>query len=294
MPVFVSVAPQRYFVERVGGPRVAVSVLLPAGQSPATYEPTPSQMARLSEARLYFRTGVPFEKRVVAKIEATLPDLPVVDLREGIDLRDMVAHHHEDPSSVGHEHGEEKGTDPHDVHADHGHEHAHGDKDPHVWLDPGLVKVQARTIRDQLSRLDSSHRDDYAGRCSAFESDLDRVDAEIALALAPLRGREFFVFHPAYGYFAAAYGLRQVAIEASGKQPSAKQLGALIDRAREAGVKLVFVQPQFDKSSAETIAAAIGAAVVRVDPLAEDYLENLRHIAAKTAEALGTGAAEED
>ena len=148
------------------------------------------------------------------------------------------------------------------------HEEPHGQEsetnagrpDPHIWLNPLLVKTQARTICDALVELDPQHAADYRKNLAAFEADLDRVHAEIAATLAPLKGRELFVFHPAFGYFADAYGLKQVPVEIEGKEPTAKQLAELIARAKADHVKVIFVQPQFSRKSAEAIAQAIGGA----------------------------------
>jgi len=277
--VFVSIPPQRYFVKRVGGEHVAISVLLRPGQSPATYDPTPKQMVELAAAQVYFRIGVPFEKQVVAKVAAALGELCIVDTREGIDA--VIANAADHPGC---------GVEPE---SDHGH-HGHGDEpDPHVWMNPRLVKRQARTICRELCRLTPAHREAFESHCAAFEADLDRVDARISASLAPLRGREFYVFHPAFGYFAEAYGLKQVAVETGGKQPTAKHLTELIEQARSAGVKLIFVQPQFTKQSAEVVARAIGGAVVVLDPLAENYIENLLDVASKIERALAGGWDEE-
>ncbi|UCF35038.1 MAG: zinc ABC transporter substrate-binding protein [Phycisphaerales bacterium] len=328
--IFVSIPPQRYFVKRVGGDLVEVSVLVPPGQSPHTYELTPKQMVSLSEAHVFFRTGIPFEKQLVGKIGATLKGLNIVDTRKGIEMRAMSEHHrHNDEhdksdQSVGHihendelgrhrepdhehalteEHPESKAPSHEQEHteigkAEHGHElgaaHANADQDahgpdeldPHVWLSPRVVKVQARTICDELRRLDPANEARYEENCRLFHEELDRIDAQIAEALAPLKGREFFVFHPAFGYFADAYGLRQVAVQAGGKDPNVRQLGTLIERAKRDGVKLIFVQPQFSRGSAEAVARQIGGVVVPMDPLAEDYLENLLDMASKIKMAL--------
>ncbi len=276
MRVYVSIPPQKHFVEQVGGEKVDVTALLAPGQSPATYEITPKQMVELGKARVYFRIGVPFEKSVVAKIGGTLEGLHIVDTREGIELRGLTAgERHEHGSGSAHGHA--------DCAEDHGEQ---GDLDPHTWMNPRLVKIQARTICDELGRLDPVHRKDYERRLGTFMAELDSVDSAIAAKLGPFRGREFFVFHPAYGYFADAYGLRQTAVQSGGKAPTAKRLSGLIKRARDAGVRLIFVQPQFDRNSAETIAEAIGGAVVPIDPLAEDYLDNLLEMADRIEEAL--------
>ncbi|MBN1341644.1 MAG: zinc ABC transporter substrate-binding protein [Phycisphaerae bacterium] len=267
LAVYVSIPPQKYFVRRIGGDHVNVSVLLAPGQSPHTYEPTPKEMVRLSQARAFFRVGLPFEKHVVEKIAQAMKNLTIVDTRKGIELLAAAEHEHDD-----------------DAHPDHAHHHP--EQDPHTWMNPRLAKVQADTIRDALCEIDPANAPTYRGNCSALLAELDAADAKIAKALAPLRGKEFYVFHPAFGYFAQAYGLKQVAIESGGKQPTAKQLTNLIDRAKAAGVKLIFVQPQFDRRNAETVAHAIGGAVVPLDPLAEDYVQNLLHVAATVQKTL--------
>jgi len=268
----VSILPQAYFVECVGGDRVSVEVLVGSGQSPATYEPTPSQMVALDRADVYFRIGVPFENTLIEKITASLPDLNVVDTREGIRLRPI------------------EGEDAREGHEGEGGEHQHhGALDPHIWLDPNLVSIQARTIRDELVRLDPEGAQLCHSNLEGFQADLERVNSKIAQTLAPLKGSDILVFHPAYGYFADAYGLKQVAIETEGKEPGAKHLAEIIDRAKSRGVKVIFVQPEFAPDSAEAIAKEIGGAVVPMDPLAHDYIANLEEMADKVKASLQGG-----
>lgn len=258
----VSILPQAEFLRRIGGSHIQPIVLVGPGQSPATFDPTLKQMTGLARARLYFRIGVAFEGRLVAKIQETYPDLQIIDTRQGIELRSI-----------------EEGDDPE-------HHHHAGEPDPHIWLNPRLVKTQSRTICDALKLADPDHAADFERNLGAFEADLDAVDARIAKRLAPVKGREFFVFHPAFGYFGDAYGLRQVAVEIGGKEPTARQLSALIERARKQNVKLILVQRQFATAGARAVADAIGGAVLVVDPLAEDYLDNLWRIASTIAELL--------
>ncbi len=246
---FVSILPQAYFVERVGGSQVEVEVLVGPGQSPATYEPSPKQIARLGEAAVYFRIGTPFEKGFIDKLKDTYKNLEIVDTRKGVSLRYFKRSKGE---SV---------------------------PDPHIWLDPARVKIQAATICEALTRVAPDHRTSFENNLQSFQRDLDRVDKEIAETLAPLKGSRFYVFHPAFGYFGDRYGLEQVAVEIEGKQPSPKQLSHLINKARSEGVKVIFVQPQYAKKDAETIAREIGGAVVPMNPLPRDYLGNLEQMA---------------
>ena len=262
IPVFVSILPEKYFVERVGGERVDVSVLVAPGQSPHTYEPTPRQMSRLAGARLYFRIGMPFEDAWMERLAEANPRMEIVDLREGIRLRPIDAL---------------DGAGKHD--------HA-GLPDPHVWTDPRLVQIMAAHIRDVLSAVDPTHREQYTARYDAFARDLEALDADIRLRLKDLEGQKFMVFHPSWGYFADAYDLQQVPIESEGKEPGPRSLARVIDLGRKQGIHVIFVQKQFSQRYAETVAGAIGARVVKVDPLAEDYLDNMRHVAMAFAEAL--------
>lgn len=180
--------------------------------------------------------------------------------------------------------------------AEHGHGHGaaeeHGheavDRDQHTWLDPQLAKVQAKTIADTLIRIDPSHKDLYEANLKAFQTELDAIHEQLKKALAPVKGKKFFVFHPAYGYFGDAYGLKQIPVQIGGKEPTAKQLARLIDLAKEDGVKVIFVQPQFSKKSAEALSKAIGGAVVPLDDLAPDYLKNLQDMAVKLDSALSS------
>lgn len=255
IPVFVSILPQAFFVEQIGGERVTVDVLVLPGQSPATYAPTPKQMAKLARAKVFFRTGVAFENGFMPKIQNSMDNLLIVDFREGLDLETMESHQHAD------------------IH------HHDNELDPHIWLDPMLVKQQAVIIRDTLTRLDPAGKILYHKNFVTFSKELDRLHAKLSQALIPVKGKTFFVFHPAFGYFAKAYGLKQVAVETGGKKPSGRHLARLIESARAKDVRVIFVQPQFSRKSAETIARAIDGMVVAIDPVAKDYFSNMEKIA---------------
>lgn len=253
--VFTSILPQEYFVERIGGNRVEVQALVTPGSSPATYEPTPRQMAALSDAKLFFRIGVPFENALVPRI-AEMEGLRIVDTRQGITLRSMKARGRE------------------------------GNDDPHIWLSPRLVQVQARTIAAALTEVDPAGEATFENNLADFLEDLEALDTQLAEALAPVDGKTFMVFHPAWGYFADAYGLVQEPIEIEGKDPSGQQLARMIEMAKDEDVRIIFVQPQFSADSARRVAEAIGGAVVSINPLARDYLSNLEQVAVAVREAL--------
>ena len=141
-------------------------------------------------------------------------------------------------------------------------------------------------MHEALVRLDPEGREIYGRGYGDLVEDLQSLDRRIARILEPVKGEPFFVFHPSFGYFAEDYGLQQIAVETGGAEPSARQLARLIEEARERGVRVIFVQPQFSQKSAETIASEIGGAVVPIDPLARDYVENLGKMARAVEEGL--------
>lgn len=273
MTVFASIQPQAFFIERIGGERVAVQAMVQPGHSPATYEPTPRQMADLSRARLYFRIGVAFENSFLRKISSTMDTLRIIDTRHGVPMRTMASHVHGEADHHHHWH-------PHSEHT--------AMTDPHIWLDPNRVKIQAQTIADALSQADPAGKETYSKNLAAFITELDDLDGKIRQILEPVTGRTFMVFHPSWGYFADAYGLRQEPIEFEGKDPSARHLAQIIDTARSENIKVIFVQPQFSRSKADAVAAAINGTVLTIDPLARNYIENLESAARAIRDALTT------
>jgi zinc transport system substrate-binding protein len=269
IPVFVSILPQRYFVEQIGGERVDVQVMVQPGASPHTYEPKPQQMVHLSRARIYFAIGVSFEGLWLKKIAASNPRMMIVDTAEGLSKIPMTGHRHP---------GEEKA-----------HQRAGQDAlglDPHIWLSPPMVMVQARNILAALQEIDRAHWESYETNFRAFLVRIAALDGDLRGIFAGKRGLQFMVFHPAWGYFALAYGLVQVPVEIEGKDPKPAELRTLIETARSKGIKVIFLQRQFSSRSAEMVAKEIGGEVLLVDPLALNWDENLREVAGKFRAAL--------
>ncbi len=261
VPVFVSIAPQAYFVQQIGKDLVDVQVLVEPGADPHTYEPKPQQMVALSRAVLYFAIGIEFETAKLAKISAVNPRMQVVHTDHGIMKLPMANH------------------DDHGKKDEHGEDHHQGSLDPHIWLSPPLAMLQARSILAALQAVDPVHRSTYEANYRSFILDIVDLDAQLRATFDGLKGSPFMVLHPSWGTFAHTYGLRQVPIEVEGKSPKPAQLQDLIARARTGGVKVVFVQPQFSSKSAEQISKAIGGRVAVVDPLARDWSNNLRQVA---------------
>lgn len=265
--IFVSVIPQKFFVKKIGAEWVTVEAMVRPGANPATYEPRPSQMRALAGARVYFAIGVPFEKTWMKKIAAANPRLKIVYTQQGIKKIPMTSFlNPQNPQSKKN--------------------HRHGILDPHIWLSPPLVKLQAQHIYHALAEADPLHGAQYEANYHRFIQEIEALDTDLRHVFADKQGLEFMVFHPSWGYFALEYGLRQVPVEIEGKGPKPGQLKQLIEQARERGIRVLFVQPQFSRKSADLIARAIGARIVEADPLAEDWEQNLRHQASAIRKTL--------
>lgn len=281
LSVFVSILPQKYFVEKIGRDLVSVSVMVEPGASPATYEPRPRQMVALARARIYFAVGVPFEAVWLDKISATNPGMKVVHTQEGIEKVPMKAHRHHDEADEN-RHNKRHLAGKRGIDGQHG-----GIRDPHVWLSPPLVMIQARNILRELLAADPDHRPAYLENYRAFIAEVVALDEELlGIFSGKAKGAEFMVFHPAWGYFAQTYGLEQVSIEVEGKEPKPAELDRMIRSAREKKLKVIFVQPQFSEKTARTIARAVGGDVAFADSLAPGWADNLRKVAAKINDAL--------
>jgi zinc transport system substrate-binding protein len=255
--VVVSIPPQATLVERLSGGEVEVRTLLPPGASPATYSPSPRQIAELADARAWVRTGVPFEGVLVRRMREVAPGIEVVSGPAG-----------DSPAPEGH--------------------HGHGTHDdPHVWLDPRRLAEHAGDIADLLVRLDPDSAETVGERLDALRAELADVDRRIAHRLAPFAGRPVFVYHPAFGHFTRRYGLEQIAVEVEGGEPSPRHLAEMVELAERSGVRTVFVQPQIAGRGAEALAAAIDGHVETLDPLASDPIANLEQIADAFAESFG-------
>ncbi len=251
--VVVSTPPHAFVTGRIGASLVRVQILIDKGQDPHTFEPTPKQIMNLDKAAIMFIAGLPFEHRLVGQIKARNKDLRIVDLIKGLPVR--------------------KDED--------------GDMDPHTWLSPPLLNMQAEAIAKSLIEIDPGHAQIYNRNLTIFSKELQAVDNRIRVLLRPYAGRSFYVFHPAFGYFGAAYGLLQKSVEMGGSRPGPRRLARLIRQAKADKVHIIFTQPQFDQRSAAVVASAINGTVMPLDPMAYNVLDNFMKIAQALEGALG-------
>lgn len=274
MEIFVSIPPQKWLSDKLGGPLVTTHVLVGKGQDPHTYEPTPRQITALSHARIYFTLDLEFEEQILPKLKKNAPGLRLIDTADAIPKIAMTGHD---------EHGQDDHG--HDSHArTQGKRHREG-FDPHVWLSPLNLKIMAAAMAEAMIAHDPTNTSAYEKNLLTVNQTLDHLHQKITQELAPYQGQSFYVFHPAFGYFAHTYHLQQKAIETGGKSPTPKQLATLINQARTSGARVIFIQPQFDPKSASAIASAIHGEVVPLDPLAEDVLTNLENMTARIKKA---------
>lgn len=273
--VTVSILPQKFFVEKIVGDKVKVTVMVKPGASPATYEPKTSQMRKLSKSLAYFSIDVPFEKVWLDKFKSANKNMLIVDTAKGINKLEMKAHEHEDEKH--HNHEDEKHYDDHDE------QHNHKGLDPHIWLDPILVKTQAKNIYEAMIKIDVKNKDFYSVNYKNFLSELNLLNKKLEDILEPYEHKAFMVFHPSWGYFAKRYHLEQIAIEVQGKEPKPAQLIELVEEAKKHNLKIVFVSPQFSKNGAKTISKSINGTVSSINPLAEKWDKNLIKVASDIA-----------
>lgn len=260
--ITVTLEPQRYFTEAIAGDKFKVVSMVPKGSSPETYDPVPQQLVSLGDSKAYFRIGyIGFEQTWMERLMNNTPHIQVFDTSKGIDLI---------LNNGDHDHGH--GHGPHD-----GHTHA---VEPHVWNSTANALIIAGNTYKALSQLDKANDAYYMARYDSLCQRIQHTDSLIHQQLsAPEAAKAFMIYHPALSYFARDYGLHQISIEEGGKEPSPAHLKDLIDLCKEEDVRVIFVQPEFDKRNAETIAQQTGTKVVPINPLSYDWEEEMLNVA---------------
>jgi zinc transport system substrate-binding protein len=255
--VVVTILPQAEFVEKIGGDLVQVTVMVPPGASPHTYEPTPSQLMSVSKAQLYCEvgSGVEFELVWMDRVVNMNTDMVVVDCSEGVQL----------------------------VYAGDHQEHERG-YDPHIWLSPQNAVLMVETMYKGLVQVDPMNKEYYSQNKIRYIEELEELDRDIVKALSAVTTRRIMVYHPSWTYFCRDYGLEQIPIEEEGKEPTPQGIQHVVEQAQRYHIKVIFTSPQFSTEAAEVIAHEIGGQVVLIDPLAKSYVENMLKVAHAFAE----------
>ena len=275
--VVATIAPFHDWARRVGGDRVEARLLLPAGASPHTFEPTPGEAKEIVRAALLLQNGLGLEAWA-AKLLRGAGGPRVVTLTEG--LPRLRAQEEIDPEG-GARKDAGGGTET---------------WDPHMWLDPVRARGMVERIAGAFSAADPAGRDAYARRAAAYLRELEALDAEFRAALAPHRGRPVVTYHGAFGYLLDRYDLRLAAViePFPGKEPTPKYLQAVVQTLRRLGQRVVFAEPQLSAKPAQVIAREVGGRVAILDPLGgpgapgrETYLDLMRWNLKRMKEAFG-------
>ncbi|MCH9813636.1 MAG: zinc ABC transporter substrate-binding protein [Epsilonproteobacteria bacterium] len=256
--VVVSIAPQKAYVEEIGGDLVDVTLLVPIGANPNFYEPKASQMRAVERADVYFTIGGHFEKAWLPRIKEQNGDMEIIDCSKSIERIDMQFN-----KKLKRFSSKQRPT-----------------KDIHVWTTPKNIEKIGHTIYETLVRFDRKNREIYQKNYDLFAQKAEEIDKEIKTILSDVQeGAKFMVFHPAWGYFANAYKLEQIAIEVEGKEPKLSELEMMIEKAKKLKIKGILTQPEFSQKGARLIAQELGIKVIGISPLNPHWSKNLISLA---------------
>ncbi|MCR6574020.1 metal ABC transporter solute-binding protein, Zn/Mn family [Campylobacter insulaenigrae] len=255
--VSVSIPPQAFFVEKIAKDSVEINVLIPQNSDEHNVEFKPQVLKKLEESKIYFLADLELEKILEEKFKNTLKNVKIVNINQNIELFEDEDHEEE-----------------HHNHHEHHEHHEHG-KDPHVWLDPILVKIQAENISKALSEVFPQNKAFYEENLKVFLKELDELDEKIKAKLQNIKKNEFIVYHPSWAYLAKRYNLIQIPVQIDGKEAKAKDLQNLILLAKEKDIRIVFIQPGFPESAIKTLAKELNAKIISINHLARNWDEEL-------------------
>jgi len=257
--IMVTIEPQRYFASQLVDTLFAIETMVPTGISPETYDPSPNQMADLAHAKAYFCIGyIGFEQAWMDKLKANQPNVKFYDNSQGIALIKTEVDAHEG--------------------------HHHGNVDPHIWSSPKEALDIVNNMYKALMEIDPAHETIYTENLRKLTDKIKDTDEKIKNILQSSSQKAFVIYHPALSYFARDYGLTQYCIENDGKEPSPEQLKKLVETVKNPGVKTIFVQQEFDRKNAETVAQETGCKLVVINPLSYEWNEEMIRIAQALAD----------
>lgn len=258
--IAVSILPQKYFVEKIAGEQFNIIVMIPPGESPATYDPTAKDINILMDAQLYFKIGqIEFEKTWIKDLESEHPELNFFDTSEGIEF-----------THINYKHGD----------------HSHTGSEPHIWMSPNNVKIISKNIYKNLINHFPEYQEVYKSNLDKFLNELDNLHKSLVTDFASLQNRHFIIYHPALTYFARDYNLIQVPIEDEGKAPVASHMKYIIDIAKEKNIRVILVQKQFNQNEAQLVEQEINGKIIPIDPLDLNWDRQIIHIKNELLSAL--------
>ncbi len=236
----VSIYPQKFIIDAISGKNIHVNVMVKAGASPATYEPTPRQMQELSHTKAYLKIGnLGFEQVWLSKFAAQNSQLKIINLSQGLES---------------------------------------SDNNPHLWMSPKQMLILAQNSYKALINLYPNKQKSFDQNYNTLEKQIKKLDSLFTVKLSPYKGKAFMIFHPALFYLARDYGLTELAIEEHGKSPSPTRLTEITDKAKKNNIRLIFIQKEFDRENAQVLAKETRATIVVIDPLTENWLSEEKNI----------------
>ncbi len=262
--ISASILPQKYLLDKIVLDKYEVNILIPSGASPTSYEPSPLQINRLNDSKLYFKIGeIVFEKTWIKKIGAQNPKLKIINLSKGISFLESESHNHS---------ANEK-----DKHEGENHVH-HSGKDPHIWMSPKNMKVIAKNLLESLIETFPGDTQFFQANYADLIREIESIDSLYTESADILKGLNFLIYHPALGYLAQDYGMIQQVLEFEGKEPGPAHIARIIDKSMELNIQYIFVQRQFSIENAKTLAKEINAEIIVIDPLGENWYEQMLEI----------------
>ena len=262
LTISVSVLPQQWFVDQIGGDRVRTQAMVGSGDDPHTYEPSPQQMTNLANSQLYFTIGVEFEAVWLPRFESANPKMKVVDSAVGIERIPAVGEHENADGTAS-------------------------ETDPHIWFSPARMKQMAQTMTDAMKQADPQNEEFFQANLEVLLKEIDAVDAEVRNQLEGSARKYFMVVHPAWGYMAKDYGLHMLAVEIGGNEPAPETLSNIIALAREHEINTLVIEKGSNARLATSITEQAGIrTIVEWDPMAYDWPASMRMIAETLYQAL--------
>jgi zinc transport system substrate-binding protein len=276
LTIYTTLYPLTFFAEEIGGDHVKVKSILPPGANAHNYEPTTDQMVKIAQSDAFIYVGAGMEHYAEKISEAVKSeDVKIIEASNGIELINS-DHDHDHEGEEAHDHeGEEahdhEGEEAHDHDSEgeeaHDHEgHSHGEKDPHVWLDPIRSIKLAENIKDTLVELRPDQKDEFNQNFEKLKGELEDLDQEFATTLKAMPEKKIIVTHAAYGYWANSYGIEQVAVSGLSpeNEPSQKELKNIIQTSEKYQLKYVFFEQNVTPKVAEVVRNEIGAEALRI------------------------------
>lgn len=243
--IATSIPPIQKLIKNIGGGYVTTTSLMDASQNPETFEPSPKDVENIAKADFYLSMNLDFEQKFLPKLENTDKNLTIIDLRNFVPKRDL-----------------------------------DGAPDPHIWTSTDNMQKIAQVIYQKLVAKDPQHKTFFQQNYQKEKQKLQTINQQIAKILKPIKNRYILVFHPVFGYYLDQYSIQQLSVEKEGKEIAPHDIENLANLTKTKGITVLFAEPQFG-SNAETtqVANMLKTKIINLDPLKEDYEQNLIEIA---------------